>query len=452
MLNVIPIVFLVGLAMAGLYALRNPALAAILAIAAYGLEQIAANFLPQLQIYPYAFNVGVGTLILASLVLSLLRDPPAFPRTVAGRRLLLLVWAFAACFWLSSLWSPFSEPEKNLALLPYFLLNVIILPFLVRGHDAMVRAILIVWGLLFVGSCAVLLSPNQESSEQLGRFALRLDYGDPDIQYANPLALADMGVFLALSSLFLLCAGPSDGRVHRPRRLLLQLALVAGLVTGLSIAFLSGRGELLCGLVVIALFGVLIRARNIPRAMTLFALSTLVLALVLFALYQVSYERIVHFSPRFSSSAILDSMDIRRYLLIASFEAYASEPKAWLLGLGARACEESLGMYSHSSLLQALAETGIVGLTMLCTCYVLALRFGARTLTRCRQLGHIRVAYYVIFLISLLVYHLLVSNKKGSLAQHDTYMWLALIATALDRLYSRERRPAAVPPPAKQAP
>ena len=433
MSTVFLIFFVILLAIALLYAVRFPPLALSLGIATYGLKQISSIVVPLFQTPSAAFNFMITGVIGISFIYAILRRSISGCRMKEGKIVMMLVWAYLGLFWASSLWSPFNDAANNRQLLPYYAVYVLMLPLLMGNPPQMIRSFRLLWVLLLVGEMGLLLSPAFAKVAGQGRFVVTITT-DVRVNEANPLALADAGVFLALTSLLVLFGSSAVEKGRKGVRLARLFCVLLGIGLGLSIAFASSRGETLAGIAAGSLLFAMIKARKVGRVILLQIGISVLLLVVLISVYIYFYDSITEKFPLFSRESIMARLDISSDLRTEALALVLSSPASMIVGIGARGSEKQIGNYPHNIMIQAFVETGIIGCALLCSCYLLAIRFGLRTLSLAKRLSARKAMVFTAFALSLLLYDFLVGNKRGSLHGCEVYMWLLLSIFAFDRI------------------
>lgn len=430
MSSVLLILFVILLVLGMLYSLRYPGVAITLAIATYGLKQIATATLPFLQIYDTVFNYILGGLVSILFVFGVITKSIYVCNTTIGKKIVILIWMFLGLFWASSFWSPFKGGD-SLRLMPYFVVYVFMLPYLMGNPKQMIKAFWILWLILLVGCLGLLFSPYLDSSSYLARMVVKFQHGSHE--EGNALALADSGIFLLLTSILVMFYGNFLNNKQKLIKWILLIFTLFGVVLGFWIASISSRGETFAGVISGCLLIILIKYRTVKIKYLTLASAFVILfvgTMIVFVLAGDNYQEL---SPRYSQESLSEGSDIRRDLITNAISLGFSSPDKMLLGIGARGCEEELGMYPHNALVQALSETGIIGFVLLCSCYALAFRFGFRTLSMAKERSNQESVLLVALMLSLLLYDLIVESKKGSLIFVDTYMWLLLAVFSFDR-------------------
>ncbi len=424
-------VFAIVLFAAMARALRLPALAVSLGIATYGLEQIVSIILPFFTVHQSAFNILIAVMIAGSFALSV--DSRFVPfETKEGFDITLLLFAFVALFVVSILWSPSTNLSWVFDEIPYFAIYVVIIPRLVRCPADMLKSLRVLWLILAIGLLGTALSPMLLFSIAAARVVIGSGLGEMD-PGANPLAFADTAVLLALTSTLFLLQTSAERCSSAITRTVGWLGMIGGIALGLSLAFISGRGETTAGLVSGAVLVILLTTRDSSRLFGRIVAGTAVFGGALFFAFIRLQDVIVGFAPRFATGNILIGVSVRGDLQGACIEAGMASATTIVFGLGANGCQALVGLYPHNELIQALAETGILGLTLLLMCYFFAFRFALRTIALAKRSGALDAVRVSALAISLMVYALLVANKRGVLTAPDSYMWVALSIGICDR-------------------
>jgi hypothetical protein len=419
-----------------LYALRLPALVIPLAIMTYAYKQIISIAIPTLQDRGAIFNYFIASIIMIIFIYHLTNKVREKQRlTPRGKFLLALAWAFLGYFWLSILWSPY-RGNDSWKFLPYFLVYFGVLPTLTEGPESMLRAYRLTWGATFLAALCLALSPEFYVSPDIGRMVTHFKAGP--FREGSPLALADMGAYLILMSLcIILTATP----VNRPKSIGIYVSKFfggLGILLGLWLTFNTSRGETFTGVACACLLVALVKGRTAGHSLKwMFGLTSLVaLSLALLFLLVLPRKTIASLSWRYSSTSMMIASSDRADLTSKTVTMALSSPKNFLFGIGARGCEQRLGIYPHNHFVQALGETGIIGLGLLCLSSLLTIHYGFRTLGLARGQADHPALLFTALMLSLLIYQLIVLSKKGSLTFVDTTMWLALAVFSFDRTHS----------------
>ncbi len=413
-----------------LLSLVRPALAVMLGIASQGVEPFVATAWPVFQNNQTLFNIIVGLVICISFVQAHFRGKLQGNAGFHRRTLALLVWLYVTIYWFSSLWSKFDNATNSIGLLPYMFLYVALLPRMVQAERQMLRAIFVLWLILMLAFAAVLVSPHMLSDS---RFVLQGAGGEEE---SNPLAFADTAVLLSFCSAFLISVrfrcvpAPVRGRI-----LPMGLRILAcfGVLLGFACSMRASRGENAIGIISCLGFLALVSARSLHQSFAYLAAALLGGGCLLRFLYLLFYARLTAFSWRFELQFLQSSLQTRGEILSEALQIFSDSGWTIAFGAGARSCEAITGVYPHSSILQSLAETGLLGLGVFIACWWGAFRLAIRKMERVYRIGGGHSKAYIAFLTALLCYAFLITQKKGSLSYHDSYMWILVIASALDR-------------------
>ncbi|MHB1097269.1 MAG: hypothetical protein ACYC3F_13980 [Gemmatimonadaceae bacterium] len=431
MATVILVIFVAVLFGAMVRALHSPALAVALGVATYGLEQIASIILPFFSIHQSAFNILMALVIVGSFVVSVNSRFVLF-NSKGGFDAALLLLAFLAYFIFSLTWSPSAELTWARQQIPYFVVYVAIIPMLVQPPAEMLRALRVLWIILAMGLLGTALSPNLLFSIAAARVVIASGINDMELG-ANPLAFADTAVLLALTSTLILLQLRTERPSSKIMRTLGLMGGVYGIAMGTALAFVSGRGEAAAGLVSGVVLVVLITSAGSHRLLRRVLVATTIFSGASFVALVQLQDMIVSVAPRFVIGNLLASASVRGDLQMACINAGIASTSSLIFGIGANGCQALIGLYPHNELIQAFAETGIIGLTVLLMCYYFTLRFAFQTLSRAKLVGAQAAVHVSAFAISLTIYALLVANKRGGLTAPNTYMWVALAIVVCDR-------------------
>lgn len=426
-------------------ALRLPQAAVPLAAAMFGLEQLAAGELGLFQSEPAFFNQLTAALVLCCVAVRLLRGEQARVESREGRVALLLVYASAAFFWGSLAWSPFDDQVGNALQLAHFACFAVLLPLLVEPQRRMIGVWAGLGAVLAVGALALFARyPVWDVVAQQGRLSIRVS--STEELFANPLALADAFAYLVLIGAMLALRGAGGAGPRAAWGRAVRLGALAAAGAGAYVVFLTSRGELVVCVVCLVVMVTLVHAHGAGRT-TAVALAVLLLALtvVQFLVFSSLYGAITDVAPRYSQLSLEQSVATRLDLAADALALLGASAGSALFGVGARGCEALLGFYPHSSVIQALVETGALGALLFLAANGAVLWLGLAAVRRARASGDREVTVYASFLFALLLYSVIIGNKKGGLAQHDSWMWLALSAYGFDGLL-RSARPAPAPP------
>ncbi|MEY4183086.1 MAG: hypothetical protein RLZZ217_1712 [Planctomycetota bacterium] len=378
----------------------------------FPLEQLLQSSNPLFIQIPWLFNLLVGLACSACLIMKPARGRgygAAFnPAVVIA--CLLIALAFT-----SLLWSPQSESVADIirSSLPPFILAVVIVPLLLDGLDDFEESLKVMLVAGPIIAAGVLFNPN--SKNVWGR--LILDLG---AFKSSPLALSEMGGAMVIVAV-LFSWKSSFGLAVRITAALLGAALFFAS---------SSRGQVIfSGVVSVAFYPMAYRLANVGsfflNATLLGVLgSVAVLGAQLFA--QTGSDRRWSLAGR-------DALE--RLRMVTDFlGTWASQPAAWLLGFGNGAFY-ALGLgdvYVHNTYVEALAELGMVGFTLLALVTWFGVRGAWRLFSAWRDSPRDRNLSAV--LLALLAYQILLSFKQGSFMGEKHLLMLFVVATRLSLL------------------
>lgn len=415
-------------------ALRRSEFAVVLAVGMFGLEQIISGGIDLFQREPALYNYLTGGVVLLAAAVLVVRGMHARLATPEAKASIVILYCSGAYFWLSLLWSPSDDPTSNLTQIGYFLLFVVVLPLCVSRFHRMLGAWVVLWGLIAIGALGFLVRfPIWDVIAQQGRLSILVNRSEE--LFGNPLALADLFVYLVLISALLLFLG---GAAISGRPLIVRSVRLLAVITaavGSYLVFLTSRGEMLVGIMCLAVMAALVFSRSTGRAaLTVLVVVVLVSALLQILLFSSLYDTITWYVPRYSGIVVEQSVEMRSDLVLNSLELVGSSAPRAFFGIGAKGCETVLGLYPHSSAVQAIVETGAIGTLLFVLCNAAVFVLGIRTLRLARANNDRDASVYASFLFSLFLYSLVIGNKKGSLANHDSWMWLAVSTYGYDSL------------------
>jgi len=415
------------------FTIKLPTLTLPIGIMTYAYKQIAAVAVPFFQNYDSLLNYLIAVPILATFLRYYFPKVRVGCESREGKLLMALVWAYLALFWMSSFWSPYYG-QDSWKFLPYFVVYFWMLPLLIDDDpEVTIKAFRVAWFLTFAGAFGLLLSPAFHVTPDTERMVVHFQTGR--FEEANPLVIADMGAYLVMMSLLLFIRNRTGSASSKALGLARSAAGLSGVALGLWLAFNTSRGETFSCMACGCLFLALVYGKSLLQSLLwlggllLSVVAVISLSLALF-LPKSNVEKL---SARYSQDAIMEGSGQRKDLNSKNIAFALSSPTDFLFGSGARASEKRIGAWPHNQFVQAFSETGILGLILLCTCFLLALRFGLRTLAMARHSDHRPALVLTAFVLSLFVYQILVLSKKGSLTFVDTYMWLAIAAYSFDR-------------------
>jgi O-antigen ligase len=439
------IFFILLLFVAIIYSIKFPALAVALGVATFGLEQISLIILPQLQINKSLFNIILGSAIAISFLYNLFKRKI---NKISNKKTIIiftLVLIYIGLYWISSLWSPFNDYENSIGYLRYYIPYIILLPMIISNPNQMITAFNILCIILLIGFIGLFITGDLNTlvSSQIGRAHVPI-YTIGENIFTNPLTLADTGVLLSLSSILLYISAKkriSNIKCFMPRSIIMIMGFI-GVGLGIWVAFLSSKAETIVGILCIIIYIILITAKNIRRAFIIMFVTILISGIVIMILYTTYYDNVIEYSPTFNKNKIEVSWNGRISIIIDALKNYASKNEFIVFGIGARGNEKIFGIWPHNAIIQSLTETGIVGLMIYIACILMTIKYGYNSYKKAKQEKDIKKIVWVGFVICLFLYNFVMSQKKGSLSTHDTYMWIVFSAIAFDRAikYSNQQK------------
>lgn len=391
--------------------ITKPKYALVPVLMLFPAEQILMGYIPELRWkYSGTVNVVVGLIAVFGVGYKFFRRSNDFsgsknPTThfVAG----LYAYILAAFLWTPARDSAIFFLAQNW---PYFVLMFVIAPLLVSRLDDMAdinKALIVVGGVLMA---LMLINPNARYIND--RFVIDLGYQPGFGQIAsNPLAIADAGGTLAIIAALYRPSGT------RPFFLLVRLA---GVILGLTLALMSGsRGQLIVSLGVIALMAPFATGSKNPLRVIG---SLLVVGLAVAVLMYVFQNVLIGIAKdRWNEHGTAQGLGERMAMATSLLEAYGSNPAYWPMGLGAAAFNayftyrpEGLEhWYPHNIVLEAVAEYGIPGITLLAGVMFTSFRSSMRLVTLAGPDRSRRSS--AVLLLGLLTFQFMMSLKQGSL-------------------------------------
>ncbi|MBX3358609.1 MAG: O-antigen ligase family protein [Phycisphaeraceae bacterium] len=302
---------------------------------------------------------------------------------------------------------------------PYYILMMLVLPLLLRGvgdFRSSLTAILCV-GLAL--SVFIFLSP---ATGFLGTRMVLSVIGRSD-KSGNPLAIAELGGMLAVVAALMWYGGASK---------ILNLVRIAAFLVGLGLGIASGtRGQVFSAAIVSLLFFPMARQVKNLKQFVLLALSVGIVGggiYLAFDLFLWSQNQ-----SRFNATQMTIGVQDRLERVLVLLDAWASQPTAWLFGLGANAFSSLIRTtggaadYVHNTAAEALCEYGLVGATLYTIGLYFSYRAGVRIWARVKEDPGLRAAATILIAIS--TYSLLLSFKQGCiLGLPAPFYWWMVVA------------------------
>ncbi len=410
------VLVLVAFGIVFVVALKRPGVVLSLAFCQYGFDQLMATSIPTVGMKPWIPQVLVSALIAMTLLVVIQKDRRLFGP--GNGSILWLVIGYFAYFFLSLIWSPAVDKlDFVFGHLPIIILLVFAAPVLIRSHEDLIATM---WCTVLIGSIlalAVLLSPAADYHQ--GR--LRLISYRGWLTRSNPLAIADMcGIVLMMAVLLNL-----TGKSQMAGILRYIFAIIAILVAGLS-----SRGEVVAAIAAVTL--VVPISRKVTDIKRFFGL--VVTGVILFAVIYFVADIVLSSgsAERWSFTSISEGIFVRLSYYATVLEAYAETPGMWLTGLGANFSHTVLpgNIYPHNHLIQALTETGLIGVIIWIAIPLLVFKRFWTLWPIVRDDPKTRGVYSV--LLAMTLYYLVLGFKKASVIDPNWFMAAILV----ERFYS----------------
>ncbi len=326
-------------------------------------------------------------------------------------------------------WSAFSlawTPSRATALeivswgLPYFVLFVLVVPFLVDSLEefgSIARACMY-FGTLVLG----ILIINPEFTSASGRLGFSVGEG----HRSNPLAIGELGGALIIIASLL--------RVG-PKQWLLNLGRVAAFGVGAVIALQSGsRGQLLFAVVLAIVF--LPLAKKI-KSFPGFILTILgVIAIVSVVGFLATSTLGLDVVGRWDASALEGGSVHRLTSILDLLAAWAKSPVGWVMGLGFNAFSSvtdfgSQEHYSHNITVDVLAELGLPVFILFAYLWFVVAQSAIWLFRRFADSPIERTNLAVV--LALLTYQFLLANKQSNLWGNGMVFCFAVILVRVHR-------------------
>ena len=409
-----------------LNAWHSPVQAVSLIITMHGVRQVAITQVSSLSSRPYLFNLFVASIAIVAMIGSQMRKKRDL---IHGNYLGVMFpyFIFYSIFFIGAI-SCNAFDVANFSLLikrcvPYIILQLIAVPLLIsRSTPNQINQCFFSTALI---CCVIMMIVATDSSvrvdEGFEQMRLQLAVEDANVRGSNPLALADIGVLLLITTAFLppavlklnnVTIMGSQG-IHFLRHSLKVLFMLATL----TLTLFMSRAEPILGVlaIVLTILASTLRVKNSFTFILLLLTTTILLSMGL----PTVLAFLVTYFPRFDS--VSEAMDIRMFLWTNSISNYVNGNFLTLFfGLGPGFSMKSVGIYPHNSIVECLTELGLLGFIFWVSCTLKPLSRGLAELNALPR-GMVRQNACVI--ISLLIYSILVSLKRGSIVSPSIFMW-----------------------------
>jgi O-antigen ligase len=217
----------------------------------------------------------------------------------------------------------------------------------------------------------------------------------------NPLALASLGgvVLLAAATLML-----------QKKHLVLKIINIACIPLALAVILKSGsRGQLLAtGPAFVVAWLIAFRLKNVGSVAALLLTACFVVGIGVWAATIVEVD-----SSRWASNQTHEDVAGRLAMAQTLLGAAFASPGTILFGIGNSSSFQILGIYPHITILEVIAEEGLIGTTL----YLAVLAIALRSIIRiARSLADDETARSTLaILASLFCFELILTWKQGSL-------------------------------------
>ncbi len=405
-------------AVACLIALRSSAWALALVVSMYAVEQsLQASSGLFAAVTPLA-NVCIAMTAGTSAIVNLGRQDRPFRgyfTVVLGVVVGFYLWAA-----LSLLWTPSFEAAKGYTTwgTPYVMLFILVAPLLIDGVPSLER---FYRALMILGSItAVLILLNPAFTVKSGRLGFDLTAS----ARSNPLVIGEMGGMVMIVAALAGFRGSVVPSV---------MARSVVFLIGTALSLQSGsRGQVLFAIgVAVAFFPLARRIKNVAGFFGTVAAIALVLPIVMILAQQMmAYDEL----KRWQVDVLAGGASTRWMNILDLFRAFATNPMAWMVGLGFNAFSWVSGAstepYSHSLLVDMLTELGVPVFIIYCWWMLRVAKDGLWLLRRFGDDATERAT--VTTLLALGVYETLLVNKQG-------YLWAATLYFLVSILIARVR-------------
>ncbi|MEM9065845.1 MAG: O-antigen ligase family protein [Planctomycetota bacterium] len=401
------------------FTVARPQYAIVLLLLLYPMEQVMQANIPQLGAAPWLINVIVGLLVLFGSFRALIGAYSPFTgylNPVMGATAALYAVTFVGVLLGPDVAGAF---DKLRSASPYLALLLIFPTLLVTRLEDWRRIIVPT----LAGGSAVLVLMLLSPRTVFAGARLIIDLEDVVGGAGNPLATAQLGGLIAIFGV--LYKSERGGQV-------LLLIRIAAIGLGLSIAALSGsRGQLIASIAASLICFPLARQVRNPVQFV----GTVVSSFVFLAVGYAVLGRVLsgRAGERWGAEALQDGVDSRLYFATEALMAWAQNPAAWPLGTGTfssgaliAALEDT---YIHNSVVQVIAENGVIGFTLFATAMWLTYRAGMRLVSLYSNNPGLRSA--AACLIAMCIYEFLLSLKQGDFVATGAPFWTFLIVGKL---------------------
>lgn len=369
-------------------------------------------------------NLCMGALVLLGLTVKMFRGERILSPFPGVAWMVLLLFSYAA---LSMFWAPNPGQSAKLMLaeLPYILTVIVLGPMLIsEPKDVHTVAV----GTIVFGCVVAVLLLLQVS--WFNRMVVMAG-ASRDADGGNPLAVAQLGGYLALAATLL------QFRNKNVLNWLLRIAL-AGL--GILLIVKSGsRGQFLSLLPVLLIF--LPMRQRVDNPGTLFAIVAFICTVLALALWeqQSGFTSDAIATQRWSSGKMLLDMTGRFRNLGILLNLWSSGSMGTLLfGLGNSAAFSipQLGIYPHFVPGEVLAEEGVVGAFL----YLMILLSAAQIVRKCFALvknqGEARGDLAVMS--AIMAFEFLLTLKQGNLIGGYIFFGIIIVLGRLRRMHEEQ--------------
>ena len=319
----------------------------------------------------------------------------------------------------SLIWTPSFKSGSELisAGIPYFILYVIVSPFLIDGIDSLNNFFRV---FLILGSAVIILIlVNPTFTVTSGRLGINLGA----TLRTNPLAMGELGgSILLVAALFRIGA----------KSIFINIIRVVGFFCGTAIALQSGsRGQILFAVLLAFIFyPVSVRVKNLfsflATSLGLIVLLPITLWVAQVVLGDVGLRR-------WDADVIAGGTEVRIANIMDLLGGFVTNPAAWLVGLGFNAFTSisTAGSepYSHVMFIDIFAELGIPLFILFAISMYTTARNSIWLFRRFRDEPTQRATLAVLF--SFFAYQILLMNKQGYLWAAGSFFFIVLILSRL---------------------